>query len=60
MKLTTLVALNGFSSLAAAQAIKYQNLSISNVRVDPGQTGPVVEEVHYYNDQWPIGLAVSK
>lgn len=31
-----------------------------NVRVDTGTYGPPVEEVHYYYDQWPIGVAVSK
>lgn len=31
-----------------------------NVRVDTGTYGPPVEEFHYYYDQWPIGLAVSK
>ncbi|KAI0482062.1 major royal jelly protein-domain-containing protein [Xylariaceae sp. FL0804] len=31
-----------------------------NVRVDTGTYGPPVEEYHYFYDQWPIGLAVSK
>lgn len=31
-----------------------------NVRFDTGTYGPPVEEFHYYYDQWPIGLAVSK
>ncbi|KAI6087709.1 major royal jelly protein-domain-containing protein [Hypoxylon rubiginosum] len=31
-----------------------------NVRKDTGTYGPPVEEVHYFYDQWPIGLAVSK
>lgn len=31
-----------------------------NVRIDTGTYGPPVEEVHYYYDQWPIGIAVSK
>ncbi|KAK6071118.1 major royal jelly protein [Seiridium cupressi] len=31
-----------------------------NVRFDTGTYGPAVEEVHYYYDQWPIGVAVSK
>lgn len=31
-----------------------------HVRVDTGTYGPPVEEFHYYYDQWPIGLAVSK
>lgn len=30
------------------------------VRVDTGLYGPPVEEYHYFYDQWPIGLAVSK
>lgn len=60
MKFSSSLALGGISCLAAAQAITYQNLSSANVRVDTGQIGPAVEEVHYYYDQWPIGLAVSK
>ncbi|CZT50145.1 uncharacterized protein RSE6_11082 [Rhynchosporium secalis] len=31
-----------------------------NIRIDTGNYGPEVEEFHYYYDQWPIGLAVSK
>lgn len=31
-----------------------------NVRIDTGTYGPPVEEFHYFYDQWPIGLAVSK
>jgi hypothetical protein len=31
-----------------------------NVRYDTGTYGPPVEEFHYYYDQWPIGLAISK
>ncbi|KAI1451765.1 major royal jelly protein-domain-containing protein [Annulohypoxylon moriforme] len=31
-----------------------------NVRVDTGRYGPTVEEYHYFYDQWPIGLAISK
>ncbi|KAF3018892.1 hypothetical protein E8E14_009440 [Neopestalotiopsis sp. 37M] len=31
-----------------------------NVRIDTGTYGPPAEEVHYYYDQWPIGIAVSK
>ncbi|KAI1813607.1 major royal jelly protein-domain-containing protein [Poronia punctata] len=30
------------------------------VRVDSGRYGPQLEEFHYFYDQWPIGLAVSK
>lgn len=29
------------------------------LRVDNGTYGPPVEEVHYYYDQWPIGIAVA-
>ena len=61
--LTVILALGGLSYFAAAQsfqATKYQNLTVANVRRDSGITGPAVEEVHYYYDQWPIGLAVSK
>lgn len=31
-----------------------------NVRIDTGRFGPEVEEFHYFYDQWPIGLAISK
>lgn len=31
-----------------------------NVRIDTGTYGPPVEEFHYFYDQWPIGLAISK
>ena len=41
-----------------------QNASFINhtqtiLRVDNGTQGPVLEEYHYYYDQWPIGLAIS-
>lgn len=29
------------------------------LRVDNGTYGPAIEEVHYYYDYWPIGLAVA-
>lgn len=63
MKLNTILAVGALSCLVAAQSIQsinYQNLTGVNVRRDSGLTGPAVEEVHYYCDQWPIGLAVSK
>lgn len=64
MKITAQLAfgaLSGLVGLSAAQSpITYQNASLANVRVDNGTYGPAVEEVHYYYDQWPIGLAVSK
>lgn len=31
----------------------------TRLRVDNGTFGPAVEEVHYYYDQWPIGIAVA-
>ena len=63
MKLIPILALATLSCSATAQSIQSiasQNLSGVNVRRDSGLTGPPVEEVHYYYDQWPIGLAVSK
>lgn len=63
MKLITILAFGALSCFVAAQStqsITYQNLTGVNVRRDSGLTGPPVEEVHYYYDQWPIGLAVSK
>ncbi|KAI0127660.1 major royal jelly protein-domain-containing protein [Xylariales sp. AK1849] len=54
-------------SLAAAQQAFPVDLNSTfsttgprNVRIDTGTYGPPVEEFHYYYDQWPIGLAVSK
>ena len=60
MKLKTILAVATLSCFATAQLVASQNLSGVNVRRDSGLTGPPVEEVHYYYDQWPIGLAVSK
>ena len=63
MNLKIILAVGCLSCFAAAQSIqpvKSQNLSSVNVRRDSGLTGPPVEQVHYYYDQWPIGLAVSK
>ncbi|KAI9757573.1 MAG: hypothetical protein M4579_003385 [Chaenotheca gracillima] len=31
-----------------------------SLRGDNGTNGPAIEVVHYFNDQWPIGIAVSK
>ncbi|OTA22729.1 hypothetical protein BTJ68_14136 [Hortaea werneckii EXF-2000] len=31
----------------------------TRLRVDNGTYGPEIEEVHYYYDQWPIGIAVA-
>ena len=63
MKFNTFVAIATLSCFATAQSIRStisQNLTSINVRRDSGLTGPPVEQVHYYYDQWPIGLAVSK
>lgn len=56
----TIATLSFFATAQSIQSIASQNLSGVNVRRDSGLTGPPVEEVHYYYDQWPIGLAVSK
>lgn len=47
-----------FSACAVAQ-VTYQNSSGTRLRVDNGTYGPAIEEVHYYYDQWPIGIAVA-
>ena len=63
MKLNAILAVGSLSCFAAGQltrSVTSQNLSGVSVRRDSGVTGPPVEEVHYYYDQWPIGLAVSK
>jgi sugar lactone lactonase YvrE len=48
----------GLVSIATAQ-VTYQNSSQTILRTDPGAYGPEIEEVHYYYQQWPIGIAVS-
>lgn len=42
--------LNGTFGTAGPHALRY----------DTGSYGPAVEEFHYFYDQWPIGLAISK
>lgn len=67
MKLS-LLAFMGITSLTTAQGTNFNSTINStlgtagpqNVRYDTGTYGPPVEEFHYYYDQWPIGLAVSK
>jgi sugar lactone lactonase YvrE len=67
MKFSILV-LVGITNLTAAQGTNFNttiNSTIGtagprNVRYDTGTYGPPVEEYHYYYDQWPIGLAISK
>jgi hypothetical protein len=48
----------GLLAVAAAQ-VTFQNSSQTILRVDSGSYGPEIEEVHYYYEQWPIGIAVS-
>jgi hypothetical protein len=38
----------------------FSTIGPRNVRYDTGTYGPPVEEFHYYYDQWPIDLAISK
>lgn len=66
MKLTLSVA-TGLLSRVVAQAFfpvalnsTFGTSGARNIRVDTGTHGPLVEEYHYFYDQWPIGLAVSK
>lgn len=44
---------------AVSQNITYQDHTNTILRVDNGTYGPAIEEVHYYYDQWPIGIAVA-
>ncbi|KAI9671634.1 MAG: hypothetical protein M1831_003162 [Alyxoria varia] len=39
--------------------ITYGSTPQSILRIDNGTSGPAVEEVHYYYDQWPIGIAAA-
>jgi sugar lactone lactonase YvrE len=39
--------------------VTYPNIPSTILRTDNGTYGNPIEEVHYYYDQWPIGLAVS-
>ncbi|OWP01897.1 hypothetical protein B2J93_4747 [Marssonina coronariae] len=69
MKFCTLLKALGIAGLAAAQNATYFQTTLNstlsttgtrNVRIDTGTYGPAIEEYHYYYDQWPIGLAVSR
>ena len=46
--------LAAFTALAGLQLTGAQDLLS-----DPGRSGPELELVHLYNDQWPTGIAVS-
>jgi hypothetical protein len=48
------------SSLPATLDAVFGTTGDHNVRIDTGRYGPPLEEYHYFYDQWPIGLAVSK
>lgn len=49
-----------FCLVATALAqITFQDASGTSLRTDNGSYGPPLEEIHYYWDQWPIGLSVS-
>jgi len=69
MKLSIFLRLAAILTFAAAQNSTDYNTILNstfsttgprNVRIDTGTYGPEVEEFHYYYDQWPIGLAISK
>ncbi|KAI1340335.1 major royal jelly protein-domain-containing protein [Xylariaceae sp. FL0016] len=48
------------TELASSLNSTFSTAGSHNVRIDTGTYGPPVEEYHYFYDQWPIGLAVSK
>ncbi|KAI0397849.1 major royal jelly protein-domain-containing protein [Xylariaceae sp. FL0594] len=61
-RLLQTVSLASLQGLAIAQ-LGHQDIETIgdyNVRIDSGRYGPPLEEYHYFFDQWPIGLAVSK
>jgi len=69
MKLPFIFVAAGLSGLITAQNstnfITTLNSTFSttgprNLRIYTGKYGPPVEEFHYYYDQWPIRLAMSK
>ncbi|EMC96369.1 hypothetical protein BAUCODRAFT_33697 [Baudoinia panamericana UAMH 10762] len=56
----------GYSQVIGQDTISTAGLIQNNatsantrLRYDNGTYGPAVEEVHYYNGQWPIGIAVA-
>jgi hypothetical protein len=68
-RLVEFLLLAGHYGLTAAQSNHPNTPMVRNVfevtgnhtvRIDTGQYGPLLEEYHYFYDQWPIGLAVSK
>lgn len=61
MRSSTAALLSGalLASQSVAQNITYQSQTDTILRVDNGTYGPAIEEVHYYYDQWPIGIAVA-
>ncbi|CAK1360842.1 unnamed protein product [Cercospora beticola] len=62
MMLTTGISFLLLSGIAQAQNATFETPAGSfqtRLRVDNGTYGPEVEEVHYYYDQWPIGIALA-
>ena len=60
--LTTGIACLLLASAGAAQNATFETPAgtiETRLRVDNGTYGPAVEEVHYYYDQFPIGIAVA-
>lgn len=57
MKLSTALLASVAATASLAQVTFQNNSGI--LRTDNGTYGPQVEEVHYYYNQWPIGLAVD-
>ncbi|KAF2771917.1 hypothetical protein EJ03DRAFT_11438 [Teratosphaeria nubilosa] len=46
-------------AIATAGLVQNSPRYSTRLRVDNGTYGPLIEEVHYYYDQWPIGIAVA-
>ncbi|MCJ1408815.1 hypothetical protein MMC19_002891 [Ptychographa xylographoides] len=61
MKLFTTLACIATSASVALSQVTFQNSSQTILRVDNGSYAPAgpIEEVHYYYNQWPIGLAAA-
>ncbi|GIZ46694.1 hypothetical protein CKM354_000981100 [Cercospora kikuchii] len=54
MAVASMKSLLGFALLHCAAAV-----GPSDIRTDPGVSGPPLEIVHYFTGQWPTGIAVS-
>ena len=69
MRLLSFLAIAGLTRFTVAQNSTNFNTTLNstfstsdpqNVRIEIGTHDPPAEEYHYYYDQWPIGLTVSK